>query len=100
MYRHGHQLDGSQRWRCAITHKKKEREGWIRRKYGLTVKQYEVILSQPCAICGKDSQHLDHSHLSGANRKALCGTCNQGIGLFFDSPELLVRAAEYVETHR
>lgn len=75
------------------------RENEIARRYGLTVLEYESFLGKPCAICGKESQHLDHDHESGRVRAGLCSTCNQGIGSFYDNPELLEQAADYLRRY-
>lgn len=57
-----------------------------------------------CAICGiafrnltKRHQHADHCHATGEPRGVLCLTCNTGLGKFGDNPELLRRAAAYLE---
>lgn len=55
-----------------------------------------------CAVCNDITEEplLDHSHRTGAVRGAICRKCNTGLGNFCDSPELLRRAAEYVEIPR
>ena len=54
-----------------------------------------------CAICSRTDERLslarDHCHRTGAWRGLLCGRCNKGLGLFNDSPELLMAAADYVK---
>lgn len=56
-----------------------------------------------CAICKlgkwatKQYWHLDHDHMTGKNRGALCSRCNLGLGLFQDRPESLRAAADYLE---
>lgn len=55
-----------------------------------------------CAICRTKISKplLDHDHEKGTLRGALCRTCNLGLGGFCDSPELLRRAASYLEIPR
>lgn len=56
-----------------------------------------------CAICGDTTPRnpgLDHDHRTGGFRGVLCGPCNQGLGMFCDSPELLRKAAAYLEIPR
>lgn len=82
--------------------KAKDREYHIRKKYGLTVTEYETVLARGCAICGTHERRLvmDHCHASGKTRDCLCDFCNTAIGKFQDDARLLRRAAEYVETHQ
>lgn len=83
------------------------------RRYGLTLEQYEEMLAAQdgrCAVCGSQPDpngvkassrlHVDHDHVTGANRSLLCTRCNQGIGYFRDNPATLRAAAEYIEKHR
>jgi len=65
-----------------------------------------------CAICGSSSPRLfvlDHDHRHSIRvrgrrlktyRGVLCEGCNLGLGHFCDSPELLRRAADYLEFPR
>lgn len=56
-----------------------------------------------CVICGTEidikSSRIDHDHATGKVRGLLCAACNTGIGLMKDSPEVLIRAAEYIKKH-
>jgi hypothetical protein len=56
-----------------------------------------------CYLCGdKVNEYLcvDHDHNTGLYRKLLCRSCNSGLGLLKDNPELLRKAASYIEEHR
>lgn len=79
------------------------------RKYGLTPAQADTLLeaqSGGCAICqtpltldnrGKQEHSaIDHCHTTGRVRGVLCMHCNQGLGKFYDNPELLRKAANYL----
>jgi hypothetical protein len=72
------------------------------RQYGLTVEQVDAairVLGSRCEICGKEAKlHIDHDHVRGIVRGMLCGSCNRGIGLLKDSPEVLESAAAYLRT--
>ena len=82
---------------------------------GMTRGEWEALLIRQqylCALCGKPetkidnrtgrvrSLSLDHCHSTGKNRAALCSFCNHGLGNFFDNPDLLSQAAEYVRRFR
>lgn len=55
-----------------------------------------------CQICGADTTskatHLDHDEVRKIIRGWLCHRCNVGIGFFKDNPDVMRRAAEYLET--
>lgn len=68
-------------------------------------KLYEKRQDHRCAICSvkfskKVRPCLDHDHRTKGFRGVLCHSCNVAIGLFCDSPELLRKALEYLETPR
>jgi len=54
-----------------------------------------------CAICRSpiefDNSRIDHNHETGKVRGILCVSCNTGIGLLQDSPEVLESAAKYLK---
>jgi hypothetical protein len=52
-----------------------------------------------CAICHDDSLPLrvDHDHDTDEVRGLLCSPCNLVLGLFQDSPIILLAAAKYLE---
>lgn len=97
--------------------KARARETWLMRGFGMSIADYDALLESQdggCAICGsKDArQHnwgkkgtksnlaVDHDHGTGEIRGLLCGPCNAALGGFQDSPELLRRAADYLESYR
>lgn len=75
------------------------------RSYKITADQYAGMHAGQdggCAICGcEDSRghrlSVDHSHADGFVRGLLCNTCNTAIGAMGDSPDLLRKAADYLE---
>jgi hypothetical protein len=81
----------------------KDREGHLRRKYGLTLNMFEALVSAQlgnCAICGANEDlnlHVDHDHRTNKIRGLLCGKCNKAIGLLNDDPDLLTAARNYLE---
>ena len=84
-------------------YKRLEREGHLRRKYGLTQNLFEaLVLAQwgKCGICGllaAPELHVDHDHRTNKVRGLLCGKCNKAIGLLNDDPQLMMAAGDYLE---
>jgi hypothetical protein len=73
--------------------------------YGIDPDRLELLKDRGCSICGcgwapgVDIQmHADHDHATGRFRGVLCGSCNLGIGKFYDNPELLLAAASYLQS--
>ena len=51
-----------------------------------------------CPICRRDKVLVnDHCHVEGEQRERICATCNSGLGMFKDDPEVMRRAADYLE---
>jgi hypothetical protein len=82
-----------------------DRRSHLKRKFGLTLEQYDAMLAGQgggCGICGKRprpdiSLHVDHDHSTGKIRGLLCFTCNNALGDFEDDATLLRSAIAYVE---
>jgi Recombination endonuclease VII len=78
----------------------------MRRLYGLTVAEYNDLLSRQgggCAICGQQRRprerlHVDHDHGTGEVRGILCTRCNTVLGRMEDSIDLLKAALTYLES--
>jgi hypothetical protein len=76
-------------------------------RYDITYEEYKEMLKEQnhkCYICGVDEVDsrdgklcVDHCHTTGKVRKLLCHNCNCGLGHFSDDPELLKKAAVYLE---
>jgi len=85
---------------------KDRREYSLKKKYGITVKQYDELLekqNQCCAICDKHASEfktrlaVDHNHVTGEIRGLLCTYCNHRlIGRHRDGA-LLRKMADYVD---
>jgi len=84
--------------------KHNSRKSILNRKYNLTPGEFESRLKEQkncCLICDgpfKGIPHIDHCHQTGKVRGILCFGCNVALGGFKDSPALLRRAAEYLES--
>ncbi len=85
----------------------------LKRQFGITLADYEAMFEAQqglCALCGLPETAIrqgrpitlavDHCHTSKAVRELLCNNCNHGLGHFRDDPELMRRAAMYVEKHQ
>jgi hypothetical protein len=100
---------GRQAWcaACKIAVEKQQRHARGLARFGLTVEDYQAMLAAQggvCAICGTpptDRRRLavDHNHETGAVRGLLCVPCNQALGRFKDSPDVLAAAAMYLLRH-
>jgi recombination endonuclease VII len=77
----------------------------LKKKYKLTPESWDFkfqVQGQCCDICktkepGKKGWSTDHDHSTEKTRSILCAFCNPALGLFKDSPELLRKAADYIE---
>lgn len=83
--------------------------------YGITPEEYNDKKKKQknrCALCGgKESRvsrrtgkrqtlSVDHDHKTDKVRDLLCGNCNRGLGLFFDSIRILFKAIQYLKRHK
>lgn len=83
----------------------------LKYKYGITVDEYNIMLSNQnnkCKICNNEEltkgrsgkvrkMAVDHCHKTNKVRGLLCAKCNQGIGLLNDDIEVLKQAIKYLE---
>lgn len=123
--RRARQRTRKQEWRAENPelNKERQRESYARHRFdrkakvredlhGISPAEYDRLFIRQeasCAIC----MHMewaerngrvfdlavDHDHHTGNLRGLLCGKCNIGLGFFRDEPQLLRRAADYIEKH-
>jgi hypothetical protein len=73
----------------------------LKAKYGITLEQWATMVSlagNRCEICGvlDDRLCVDHDHVTGLVRGALCRQCNRAIGQLGDSLEGIRKAERYL----
>jgi hypothetical protein len=86
------------------------RRAELRRKFGLSLEDYNAMLEEQggvCAICAQPETAIrqgrvlplavDHNHKTGALRGLLCTACNIGIGSLAESTERLNAAIAYLD---
>lgn len=93
--------------------KEQERRRNLRQYYGITIEQYEALLSDQngkCAGCQTrpDSKRfaVDHDHKCCPGRKScgkcirglLCSRCNTALGLMNEDKQIIVRLLTYMES--
>jgi hypothetical protein len=75
----------------------------LKRGFGLTLDEHchlEEFQQFKCAICLRplERPQVDHNHMTGESRGLVCWHCNNALGKFRDNPEVLLRAAEYLQS--
>lgn len=78
-------------------------------RYRIDHDEYDQLLIKQqgkCAICGTGDPSgnsgrfkyfsVDHCHTTGVVRGLLCNHCNRGIGMLQDSPDILLKAHDYL----
>jgi hypothetical protein len=85
-----------------------KREQALKRMYGITQQDYDVMLAEQnnqCAICkttepgGRHASNyfvVDHCHNTGKVRKLLCHHCNTALGLVGDNIDTLQKMIQYL----
>jgi hypothetical protein len=87
--------------------KRRDRDLYLKRTYGIGVDDYEARLEEQgggCAICGRPPRqdialHVDHEPVGGTVRALLCFKCNNLLGDVGDDSGLLRAAADYIDVH-
>ena len=89
--------------------RQKARRHYYKKRYGITLEEYEQILEKQnavCAICGESNNHktqqhlhIDHNHKTGKVRGLLCIRCNTIIGNCKENADVLRKAIKYIFKH-
>lgn len=86
-----------------IDNPNRRRHGEIRKRYGLTPEQYQLMRdaqNDSCAVCRKKfskTPHVDHCHDGGHVRGLLCFNCNRAIGHFQNDVTIIQNAIRYLK---
>jgi len=95
-----------QQRRSRVRHKERQRDASLQKMYGISLTEYNTMLSSQehkCAICGKHQDSfskrlfVDHCHTTGVVRGLLCHKCNSGLGHFEDNVYNMQKAIDYLK---
>ncbi|KOU54325.1 endonuclease VII [Streptomyces sp. WM4235] len=86
---------------CRVFRTQRNRASYFKRKYGITEAERDAMIEAQggsCLLCRTGpAEHVDHDHQTGKVRGVLCFSCNAALGQFKDRPDVIRRAAAYVE---
>lgn len=82
-----------------------KKDAELKRLYNISIDDYLAMFKDQnmvCKVCKsecktKNSLSVDHDHNTGKVRGLLCNRCNRAIGMFEDNPDLLIKAAKYLQ---
>jgi len=86
--------------------KLQNRKSVLKRRYGLSVEQYNKMFNDQngcCDICGKHQSEckqrlqVDHNHTTGAVRGLLCWNCNSMLGKVYEDVTILRNMILYLK---
>jgi hypothetical protein len=102
--------DAQRRWRERNPEnaKKRNRDSEYRRKYGISLEQYDEMLKAQQGVCGICATScdtgmnlaVDHCHDTNKVRGLLCHNCNRALRLFKDKPEVIQSAVDYIREYK
>lgn len=76
----------------------------LEKRYGITIEQFDALSKSQkhrCAVCRKKKKLVvDHCHRRGNTRGLLCNMCNIALGHVGDSPRILRKLADYLQSNR
>lgn len=81
------------------------KDSYLRKHFGISFDDYDKLFRKQnglCAICDEREANdyslaVDHDHKKDKIRGLLCQKCNQALGLFKDSTDLLAKAITYLQ---
>lgn len=95
---------------CCIEYRNtKGREKQLKRRYGITIEEYNKLFESQegkCAICKTHVSELscnlavDHDHNLNKVRGLLCYNCNMGLGRLKDNIDNLTQAINYLNSFK
>jgi predicted nucleic acid-binding Zn ribbon protein len=85
--------------------RRKNRERWLQKHYGISIEQYDAMLEAQgggCALCGSPPSEgrclpVDHDHRTMEVRGIVCFRCNSMLERFDAHPEILTRLVAYLK---
>ncbi|MEU9794749.1 endonuclease VII domain-containing protein [Streptomyces sparsogenes] len=87
--------------RCKVCRAVQGRQGHLKRAYGITEAERDALVASQAGVCcirlSAPAAHVDHCHEKGRVRGVLCFSCNAALGQFKDRPDVIRRAATYLE---
>lgn len=92
----GKQAENSRKHAKTTKGKLSRKRHKVKKKYGISLDEYNMLLEKPCAICGNKSEVLDHCHVTNEPKKGLCSKCNMAIGLMNEDRNVALEAYIYI----
>jgi hypothetical protein len=100
--------EAKRRWRRTAVGQAKYRDWSYRKKYGISLEDYNELYKYQnglCAVCQQPPEpdkplHVDHDHTTGVVRGLLCSNCNKALGLLKDDSTTVRNALDYLERSR
>lgn len=92
-------------------HKKMARKSKLKREYGISLEEYDGMLSKQGGVCANNGcmarksrqgfrLNVDHDHKTGEVRGLLCSDCNLSLGMLGDDVGKIAGLISYLENWR
>tara|TARA_R110002167_G_scaffold75032_1_gene209815 strand:+ start:452 stop:862 length:411 start_codon:yes stop_codon:yes gene_type:complete len=88
----------------SLNNKDKVKENQLKKRYNLTLDQYNKMLSDQnnsCKVCNikMTKPNVDHCHTTFKVRGLLCNGCNTSLGLLKEDTKIMQKLIEYIKEH-